>query len=340
MERLTAGPSAIHALYFNIKSPYTLQQSLSVQRMFGADLVVEIAYSGTRGVHLQSRTDMATPEPQFLPDGRVFFAADAPLINPSFGRLEWYGTGGLSNYHALKATVRRRFAQGLQFQGAYTWSKALDISSAHFQNELGETLIMNPWDQMSNYALADFHISHNFVSNFSYELPFGRDLQGIAGGLFKGWQINGIFTLTTGTPASINSAPTLTHPRWRETGRPNLAPGGNVNPVLGGTDRYFDSSPFTPQETGFLGDLGRNTLIGPGLAMLDFSLMKNFLLSEDGIRKIQFRAEFFNLPNRPNFGLPSRSIFDSRARPLTNAGRITSTVTTSRQIQFALRFEF
>jgi hypothetical protein len=311
-----------------------------VQRLFGNNLMVEVAYSGTRGVHLTSRTDMALPEPTILPDGRTFYAPDAVPVNPKFGRFDRYMTGGSSNYHAFKTTVQRRWAQGLQFQGSYTWSKAMDIVSAHLAGELGNTSILNPWDQQADYGLADFHVAHNFVSNFGYELPFGRDLGGVAGQFLKGWQINGIFTATTGTPKTISADPQLVHPLVRRVGRPSLKPGGNNNPVLGGPDRYFDSSQFIPPTRGFYGNLGRNTVIGPGLVMLDFSVIKNFPVGQDQDRRVQFRAEFFNIANRANFGLPSTSVLDRQGRLIGQAGRINNTVTSARQIQLALRFEF
>jgi hypothetical protein len=107
---------------------------------------------------------------------------------------------------------------------------------------------------------------------------------------------------------------------------------------LGGPDRYFDPSGFEAQKRGFFGNVGRNTLIGPGLVSADLGLMKNFLVSEG--KKIHFRAEFFNIPNRANFNDPATNLFDSAGRAVGSAGRITSTVTTGRQIQFALRFDF
>ena len=101
---------------------------------------------------------------------------------------------------------------------------------------------------------------------------------------------------------------------------------------------YFDPTQFAPQQRGFYGNLGRNTIIGPGLLSLDFSVMKNTRWGEG--RNIQFRAEFFNSLNRPNFSQPSASIFDSAGRFVQNAGRITGTSGTPRQVQLALRVTF
>jgi hypothetical protein len=121
--------------------------------------------------------------------------------------------------------------------------------------------------------------------------------------------------------------------------RPNLKPGANNNPVLGGPDQYLDPAPFELQEAGTLGDLGRNTIIAPGLATFDFSVVKNFPFTEG--RYLQFRGELFNLFNRANFGPPNGTVFTSAAAvPSGSFGRISRTQTTSRQVQFALKLVF
>jgi hypothetical protein len=124
-----------------------------------------------------------------------------------------------------------------------------------------------------------------------------------------------------------------------------LVPGrSNDNIILGGPDRYYDPGAFTVPALGFLGNLGRNTLRGPGFANLDFSLVKDTslrFLGESG--KLEFRAEFFNILNRVNFGMPNRTVLAARAdveNPLANAGRITNTSGSSRQIQIALKILF
>ncbi|HEV2666061.1 MAG TPA: hypothetical protein VG324_14175, partial [Blastocatellia bacterium] len=115
--------------------------------------------------------------------------------------------------------------------------------------------------------------------------------------------------------------------------RPNLKPGASSNPVLGGPDRYFDVNAFELPTVNTRGTLGRNTLIGPGSVSVDASVGKSFSLGES--RSLLFRAEIFNLPNHPNFAVPSGQIAFT-----PTAGKITSTVTTSRQVQFGLKFTF
>jgi hypothetical protein len=157
--------------------------------------------------------------------------------------------------------------------------------------------------------------------------------------LVRGWQVAGIVTATTGTPFSAGSNPALTHTLVRGgAARPDLVSGGDNNPILGGIDLYFDPTQFVRQQAGFYGTLGRNTLVGPNLRTVDASLIKNVPLG--GARRFQLRAEMFNILNRANFALPASTLFNASGARVGTAGRITSTVTSARQIQLAARFEF
>ncbi|MCH8269249.1 MAG: hypothetical protein IH846_17230 [Acidobacteria bacterium] len=136
--------------------------------------------------------------------------------------------------------------------------------------------------------------------------------------------------------------------------RPNLIPGGNNNPIegvsagcegfdtagqkLGTPELYYDPCQFEPSVHGFFGNLGKTTMTSPGIAKFDFSIFKNINVTENN--RVQFRAEFFNLFNRPIFGYPDKSPWSSRGRPDGNAGKISSTRDTARQIQFGLKFLF
>lgn len=337
LERLSQGPQAVHVFQFQPKNPYAMQWSASVQRSLWQNVVAELGYTGSRGINLAGRKELAVPT-RTVVDGETFHPPDAGFFNPNFTRLNLYDTTAESKYHALKATVSQRYTAGLHFQASYTWSKAMDTQSATLQNELGETLVMDPFDPERDWALSDFHVEHSFTANFAYELPWGRDLGGVPGLLFAGWQVSGIFSATSGFPFTVTSAGRLTHRLVREPSRPDLIAGGDNNPILGGPDQYFDPNQFVRQRPGFHGNVGRNTLIGPGFAKLDVSLMKNFRFG--GTRNVQLRIEGFNVTNRTNFGLPAANLFDSRGRRVGAAGRITRTVTPARQLQLALRFGF
>jgi hypothetical protein len=160
-----------------------------------------------------------------------------------------------------------------------------------------------------------------------------------------GWSLSGVLRLNSGTPLSLSA----TQPRlgsltmqFVNGSTVDLIPGGDSNPVRPqNPNQYFDVNQFSYPTPFFQGNLGRNTLRVPGIANVDFTLMKNTpiaWLGEQGT--LQFRAEFFNLFNRPSFGDPALSLFDQNGNRRSNAGEITSTRLSARQLQFALRVQF
>ena len=175
-----------------------------------------------------------------------------------------------------------------------------------------------------------------------------RAARGVAGALLGGWQVNGIATLRSGHPFTVelgfNRSGNLNTTGFSRHERPDLKPGCSANPVLGGPDRYWDVNCFQLPAVNTRGNLGRNTLIGPGLVSIDASLVKSFRVG--GARTLQVRIEAFNLPNRPNFAVPSGRIAftgvaaDGSPVVAPTWGRITSTVTTSRQIQVGAKLTF
>jgi hypothetical protein len=195
-------------------------------------------------------------------------------------------------------------------------------------------------DVRDNRGLSDFDIRHNFVFNYSWEVPLARDAHGLAGALLKGWQLSGIFTAHSGVPFTpvLSFDRARARPRSGGAGqRPDLNPAFSGDVVLGSPSRYFDPGAFVLPEAGFFGNVGRNTLIGPGYASWDAAVFKNFTVRR---MKLQFRAEAFNVLNHPNFGLPATTVFDSTLRTPANAGEISTTVGTSRQIQLGMKVTF
>ena len=345
LSRLEGRP-AIRAPEFDQKNAYVMRWSLNLQRELGTEWMVSAGYTGSRGVHLwqQSRGDLnqwvGFPNP--VPTGEKFFPADAGPIQPNFGDIRIQSPNGNSYYHGLSVGAQQRPTQGLQWQVAYTLSKAIDQGAGVTSG--GDNL---PQSQRGIYlfdldfkrSLSSLDIRNNFVANFSYDVPTG-DLPGIAGAIARGWQLNGILTLTDGHPLTPLDPNAEQDDRigTNELLTPNLIPGGDGNRVLGGPDRYFDTSQFTRSTLGFFGNVGRNTLTSPGLATFDFSVFKNIDVTEKS--RVQFRAEFFNLFNRANFGDPNTNIFKTDGERDPDAGRITRTTTSARQIQFGLKFLF
>ncbi len=341
----------VDTLPFDIDQPYRLQYNLSIQKQFGSDLVFSAGYIGSRGIHLtRAVADANANIPQGFVNGRLFWPTTRRRLNPVWSTIRYRPTDGNSFYNSFIAGIMKRFSSGVQFQASYTFGRSVDDSSAVFnEQEFRNTIpVANIFDRTSERGLSDFHVAHNFIANYLWELPFGRaqrwggNLSGAAGWLVSGWQLSGILNIASGTPFT----PVLSFDRARAGAgragggqRPDLISGSN-NPVLGGPDRYFDTSGFGLPPAGFLGNLGRNTVIGPGLVNFDLSLFKNSSLGEN--RNLQFRAEFFNLFNHANFDIPdepARQVF-SAAGPIPGAGRITETLTSSRQIQFGIKFIF
>jgi hypothetical protein len=189
-------------------------------------------------------------------------------------------------------------------------------------------------------GLSSNHVAQTFSSSFTYELPFNA--QGAARHLVNGWQINGIVTLATGNASSISTDEDRAgQDQTTVSQRPEMVSGFSNNPVLGdGRDpnAYYDVNAFQRGTEGFFGNVGRNTVIAPGIATFDFGVTKNFPLSE-GV-DLQFRTEIFNIFNRANFGLPIMNALDGNGELDPAAGQIFSTTTTSRQIQLALKIVF
>jgi len=181
------------------------------------------------------------------------------------------------------------------------------------------------------------------VINGSYELPFGpgklllSNMRGWREKLASGWVLSGIETVQSGFPFTpqLGFNPT-NNGDSRNPIRPSWNPAFNGQLILGSTNQYFNPNAFLVPPNGTYGNAGRNVLIGPGLAELDASLLKNTPISERVT--LQFRAEFFNLLNRANFATPNAVVFSSAtAIPSPTAGVITATSTTSRQIQLGLK---
>ncbi|PYS39815.1 MAG: hypothetical protein DMG14_12685 [Acidobacteria bacterium] len=357
---LTVNPQARYMQY-DMKSAAIYRWSLTLEREFGAWLV-STSYTGSRALHLLLQFEANTTRwdgfPNDVPTLQKNFRLANGYINPSFGRLTVQAPVGNSFYHGLTVNLRRRLAKGLQFQGAYTYSKAIDqgASSVNVQDSLAQTVRTSYYfDLGMTKGRSLFDMRNNFVGNLVYDLPKSR-LTGFAGGLINGWQLSGVLTLAAGFPFSLSDAGNTAQRAefFSQDGlRPNLVPGGNNNPILGSPNLYYDVTQFVPStcsgarvcrpgdpdyRTGHYGNLGYNTLTGPGYRTFDFSILKNISVTEAS--RFQFRTEFFNLTNHPNFFIPNAGPFLSNGTRDPQAGKITQTRGTARQIQFALKYIF
>lgn len=347
------GSLSIRPIEWNIKNPYIHVYNLNIQRELPFDTVVTLGYAGSRGVHLLRNTDANTAQPVQQADGTWLYPAGAPRINPNFSTIELKTSDGNSWYNALIFEVRKRFTRGLNFQSSYTFSRTIDTTQAStfFSDATNATTSAMPEPPGLNYnkGLADFHAQHNWVMNFTWEIPFAKNLTGTAGAILNGWNLIGIGQMRSGNPLTVFLASNRSRSLWNPSSgpglgqdRPSFAPGRSYeSAVLSGPDRYFDPTAFVLQPAGTLGTLGRNTFIGPNLRTFDLAIAKNTrwaLLGEN--TKIQLRVESFNLFNRANFSNPGLQVFGATADPLPSFGIIRSTATTARQLQVALRLSF
>lgn len=341
----------LNQIDFDLDTPIRTQYNLSIQREIVSGLVFNVGYIGSQSRHQIVLIDEAnTAWGVRLADGRKFFPPGLPRRNPNFENIGRRHSDGNGFYNSLQLGINKRFSGGTLFQFSYTLSKNVtdgDLVVAGTSDN-NSTSVVDPDNRKHDRGLAQFDIHHNAVANYVIELPFGpgkrwgANVRGLAGALIGGWELSGIASFASGHPFTVTLGFDRARQHVRSGGggqRPDLKPGCDKNPVLGGPDQYFDPNCFLLPAAGFYGTLGRNTLIGPSLTNFDFSLVKRFPLGEE--RSLQFRAEFFNLFNHPNFDVPSaRTIFLSGGVRAAGAGRITSTVTTSRQIQFGLKLIF
>ncbi len=351
--------AAVLLEYENLNWPYVMQYHLAVQREF-LNTLLTISYNGNRGLHLVSRRELNSKIPQTLPDGRLFFAANAAKRNPNVGSLTLFATDSRAWYDGLLVSMNKRFGTGFTILGSYTLSKALDdappaISFTEISG--GPKIRMNSDDLARDKGLGSFDVRHNLTMSFLWELPSGRwrsgnDASSLAGQLIDGWSLSGIIALASGHPFTPlisfnNSRSGVTGATATMADRPNLKPGYGNNPVLGTPDQWYDPNAFELPPAGFFGNLARNTLSGPGFSNVDFSVLKDirFKSISEGFR-IQFRVEFFNALNHPNFDLPANSesatsasfVFtDASGKPNLAATRPVRTVNDAREIQLALK---
>jgi len=328
----------------NAKTPYSEQWHLTIQRELVPSTTISVAYVGTRGVHLDDLVDINAGSP-----GTTNVTGNRPY--PFFAQIYQLQTNQISSYNAVQVTAERR-ARGLSFLASYTYSHALDENT----NSPG-TPLANPYDLRADYGNSDLNIPNRLVASANYQLPFKTDSK--LKPVVQGWQVNAILQYFDGLPFSVTSANPVGDGL---TPRAELLP-GNSNGTLPTGQRniheWFNTSAFVSIPlTGTLangqwGNSGRNILQGPGTKNIDFSAFKNFQFAESKV--LQFRAEFFNLFNTPQFNNPSAVAPTPAATSTTlvpnitagsaygtisSAGSPTTFQRISREIQLAVKFSF
>ncbi len=338
-------------------TPTLLSWSLNIEQQIAPGTSLTLGYIGSHGYHQILSEDVnepipticpASPCPSNLAAGTVYYPKGAPFANPDLANSTTWISEGVSSYNGLIVDVNRRFINGLQFRGVYTFSKNLDNGTA-WNSSVGANapgFVMYPAEPQLDYGPANTDVRHLAVINGTYELPFGQGKPWFSGlsswneRLVSGWSTSAILNVQSGLPFTpqLGFNPS-NNGDSRNPVRPSVNPDFRGNVIEGGPSQYFNPDAFVVPFAGTYGNLGRNTLNGPGLSELDLSLRKNTAISERV--NLQFRSEFFNVLNHTNFGTPNTVVYSSASTtPSPTAGVITTTATTSRQIQFGLKLLF
>jgi hypothetical protein len=330
-------PDSAFAIQRDLRTGYLQHWNANVQRMLGTNRILEVAYVGSKGTKLLSARDINQPLPSVLPPGLPF----VPRPNPRFDDIDMLESRANSSYHSLQTRFQQRLTRGLAALVSYTWSKSLDDASSFFSSAGDANFPQNSYDLRSERGRSNFDVRHRLSVSYTFDLPIGsgrhylRD-NGLLTTFLTGWQTFGILTLQSGRPFTVALLSDIDN---SGTGRSLLGFGANDRPNLVGdphldqrtTDRWFDTSAFAFPARGSFGNAGRNILNGPGYQSFNASLVKNTALSESV--NLQFRAEFFNLFNHPNFNLPDNFLGSP------TFGRISS-AKDPRHIQFGAKLLF
>jgi len=353
----------------DMQTPTLISYSLRIQQQLSPNTSLTVGYVGSHGYHELIGIDANEPFPVICPASPcpamypatfpagiantpvptgTYFVPTTTKANPAIANTWTWFSEGDSSYNALQVDVNRRFSGGLTLRGVYTFSKVLDDGDSLNATTSGggPALASNPFNLRSDRGLGTFDARHVVVANATYALPVGRGkrflggLEGLGNAAVSGWTANSIVTLQGGFPFSPQlSYNPSNNGDTRNPVRPFANPGFTGPVILRNPSQWFNPNAFlapanTAANGGFYGNVGRDTLIGPGLATWDFSVLKDTRIRER--LNLQFRAEIFNLLNRANFNLPNAVVFTPSGVSPT-AGVITSTSTTSRQVQFGLK---
>jgi len=320
---------AMFAVDHHFRPSYAEQFNFTVeQEIAPLALVIKMATIGNLGRHLYNtyNANQPVPGPTAVDPRRPLYSKDPLLSDASY-----FTTDGLSEYYAFQFTADKRFSHGLSAILGYTWSHAIDDVPLEFGGGATGPQPQDPRNIAAERGNSIIDMRHRLTLSYTWELPFGKgkamlNRGGIADWVLGGWQTNGILTAQTGLPFSAVLQTSTTN----GTGsRPN-----GIGPVTypHTLQQWFTPSAFTTPAPYTYGNLGRNTLFGPGRVNWDMSLFKNFVIREQ--MRFEFRAEAFNIFNHPQFGLPNQNIGNAQV------GQITSTVGNPRQLQMGLRFQF
>ena len=328
--------SNLETMYYvnpNMKTGYSEDFNLALQRELGSNFTLEAAYVGARGHQLSYEVGDLNMDLSTQNDG---------FIDKNLGQIQGLTDLGLSYYNSLQVKVTKRVSQNLNFLSNWTYSHAIDNGPAPFDlGHINSDQPQNPYQLYAEIASSDFDVRHTFNFSGIYHLPFGHGQRflgdvGKTGDLIAGgWQVNGIFVMRSGTPVNVTangSSKSCPGVRPDLIGDPNIPNGDRT------LQRYFNTDAFAPPMGGGCtpGDTPRNILNGPGYVNTDFSMFKDFGITERA--KLETRFEFFNALNTPHFANPAADLGSS-----TSFGQIQRQAGSGRDnriVQFAAKIIF
>jgi len=331
------------------RDAYMQDWNVDLQYEVQPNWMIDLAYVGTKGTHLPATRNMnqqdpftqTYPYPQFGPEGSIL------VVEPRANSI----------YNALQFRSEKRVSQGLAFLAAYTWSRSIDDDSAVFSGSVSSGVPQDPYDFRLDRGVSDFQVEQRLVFSYLYDLPLGAGRKwlnnpGIISSIFGSWQTAGIATMQTGSPFTVSmpasgAAASITAfgvpYRPDQVGDPNKAgpvaanPGCSAPTQIHTPNSWFNTCAFASPQNPLVGTAGRNTVIGPGLNNLDFSLLKEIPFRHEGHR-LQLRFEFFNLLNIPHFDIPGGTFSGGGFGVVQSANKYGSKP--PRQIQLGLKYIF
>lgn len=331
-------PVSFRGVAVNFRNSLVHKWNFAVQRELGWQSSLEVAYVGNHQAHQLFQPDWNACANIGTTSSTMQGCSTALRPTPYIGGISGTASFGFGDYHGMTTKFDKRYSNGLMMMASYTYGHALANTGTTLSGSTGFGII-DPRNYSTSYSTAAWDIRHNFVSNFTYEIPFGKGktygthMNAVANALIGNWQANGILTLRTGQPFTLRS--NGCQGIWNAC-RPDLVPGQDPQAAPSGgrnPDKWFNTAAVTAPASLTGGNLGLQSNTGPAGRTLDFSLFKDFAFTERV--KLQFRAEGTNVANTPQFSIPDNN------RQNSTFGRVTSTGSgTERHIQFALRLQF
>ena len=326
------------------RAPTKYAYNVTFQRDLGHRTSLLVAYVGSQSRHLGRTGNQNLFPPTVDASGQLFWPATGlTRPNPNFRSISIMHFDVSSSYDSFQLAVDRRIGEGFAFGSNYTYAKCIDDVSNEFGGGAlnGGAILQYTGDVHSSRGPCAFIANHS--ANITTTLDFGgHGLTGVTGLLLGGWQWSTITTIQSGVPFDLSLG--FHNSRQGDLGagpdRPSWAPGCDANKAIVATpDQWFNPACFVAAAPGYLGDVGSRVLRGPGLFTSDWGVVKKFSMPSG--RVFEFRLEAFNIFNHNNFSVPSSTtIFTGTGTRVASAGRITSTITPSRQVQLGFKLVF